>query len=43
MKYVIEMDSSVMIYTRIRSLIKIGSGNETLIGGHRHTNSKTIS
>jgi hypothetical protein len=42
MKYAVEMGSGVMIY--IKSLIKIGSGIQRLMGGgiHRHTDSMVI-
>jgi hypothetical protein len=35
MKYAVEMGSRAMIY--ILSFIEIGSSNQTLIGGYRHT------
>jgi hypothetical protein len=37
MKYAVEMGSSAMIYTYIPSLIKIGSGIQTLIRGYIDT------
>jgi hypothetical protein len=42
MKYAVQMGSDVIIY--IPSVIKIGSGIQTLIGRiHRHTDSMVIS
>jgi hypothetical protein len=44
MKYAVEMGSGAMINVYVRSLIKIGSGIQKLIGGiHRHTDSMMIS
>jgi hypothetical protein len=43
MKYVFEMDTGVIIYIYISSLIKIGSSIQKLIGEiHRHTDSMEI-